>query len=127
MAAYLDFAATLPKSWTPNVLARNRTWSTTFAKSRANPAHSEDDGLVCLEGIEPSPRHSQSRMLPATTQTPSISAPTRSRTRNASFEARYDLHFTTGAERKVRESNPHHPQVNRLSRAARPTVSGYLP
>ena len=25
-----------------HALARNRTWSTTFAKSRANPAHSED-------------------------------------------------------------------------------------
>ena len=28
-----------------DVLARNRTWSSTFAESRANPAHSEDDSL----------------------------------------------------------------------------------
>ena len=27
----------------PSVLARNRTWSSTFAESRANPAHSKDE------------------------------------------------------------------------------------
>src|SRR5206468_10087470 len=32
-----------------------------------------------------------------------------------------------GVERKARESNPHLRWENRLSRAARPTVSGYLP
>src|SRR5262249_39562328 len=32
-----------------------------------------------------------------------------------------------GQERKVRESNPHSPGGNRVSTAARPTVSGYLP
>ena len=31
------------------------------------------------------------------------------------------------SERKARELNPHPPKENRLSRAARPTVSGYLP
>src|SRR5262249_61000545 len=36
---------------------------------------------------------------------------------------------TTGmrARRKARESNPHLREENRRSRAARPTVSGYLP
>ena len=28
-----------------SVLARNRTWSSTFAESRANPPHSEDNSL----------------------------------------------------------------------------------
>jgi hypothetical protein len=56
------------------------------------------------------------------------STPTRIRTRNASFEARYDRPFHhRGVERKARESNPHLRWENRLSRAARPTVSGYLP
>jgi hypothetical protein len=56
------------------------------------------------------------------------STPTRIRTRNASFEARYDRPFHhRGIERKARESNPHLRWENRLSRAARPTVSGYLP
>ena len=31
------------------------------------------------------------------------------------------------ARRKARDSNPHSPQGNRVSSAARPTVSGYLP
>ena len=30
-------------------------------------------------------------------------------------------------ERKARDSNPHSPRGNRVSSAARPTVSGYLP
>jgi hypothetical protein len=30
-------------------------------------------------------------------------------------------------ERKARDSNPHFPKENRVSSAARPTVSGYLP
>src|ERR1019366_8288698 len=59
---------------------------------------------------------------------PVPSTPTRIRTRNASFEARYDGPFHhRGVERKARESNPHLRWENRLSRAARPTVSGYLP
>jgi hypothetical protein len=38
------------------------------------------------------------------------------------------VHFTIGAiERKARESNPHLRWENRVSRAARPTISGYLP
>ena len=38
------------------------------------------------------------------------------------------VRFTTRAiQRKVRESNPHSPEGNRVSTAARPTVSGYLP
>ena len=54
--------------------------------------------------------------------------PARIRTRNASFEARYDGPFHhRGVERKARESNPHLASENRFSRAARPTVSGYLP
>src|SRR5580693_2849589 len=58
----------------------------------------------------------------------STSTPTRIRTRNASFEARYDGPFHhRGMERKARESNPHLRWENRISRAARPTVSGYLP
>src|SRR5262245_40835191 len=32
-----------------------------------------------------------------------------------------------GHERKARDSNPHHATVSRLSKAVRPTVSGYLP
>ena len=47
--------------FTSSVLARNRTWSTSFAGSRANPAHSEDNCLVS-------------------------SAPPRSRTSSCSFE-----------------------------------------
>jgi hypothetical protein len=36
--------------------------------------------------------------------------------------------FTIRAtKRKARESNPHSPKRNRVSSAARPTVSGYLP
>jgi hypothetical protein len=38
--AYRRFKA--PASCLSSVLARNRTWSTSFASSRANPAHSED-------------------------------------------------------------------------------------
>src|SRR5262249_32729741 len=54
--------------------------------------------------------------------------PTRIRTRNASFEARNDRPFHhRGVERKARESNPHLRWENRISRAARPTLSGYLP
>ena len=102
----------------------------------------------------PPPRPSQGRMQTVTPQTPSISSPgwirtsdlshvtgmscplndgtvstpTRIRTRNASFEARYDGPFHhRGVKRKARESNPHLRWENRLSRAARPTVSGYLP
>ena len=57
-----------------------------------------------------------------------ISTPTRIRTRNASFEARYDGPFHhRGVERKARESNPHLRWENRISRAARQAVSGYLP
>ena len=55
------------------------------------------------------------------------STPTRSRTRNASVETRHDVRFTTGVERKARDSNPHPLAGNRRSRSARPTVSGYLP
>jgi hypothetical protein len=63
-----------------------------------------------------------------TTDTINSNTPTRIRTRNASFEARYDGPFHhRGVERKARESNPHLRSENRLSRAARPTVSGYLP
>ena len=79
--------------------------------------------------MNPPPRHSQSRMQTATLRPPyRFSAPTRIRTRNASFEARYDRPFHhRGVKRKARESNPHLRWENRLSRAARPTVSGYLP
>ena len=58
----------------------------------------------------------------------SVHAPTRTRTRNSSLEARHDLRFTIEtSQRKARDSNPHALRANRLSRAARPTVSGYLP
>ena len=69
-----------------------------------------------------------SRGCPAARTTGLTNTPTRIRTRNASFEARYDRPFHhRGVERKARESNPHLRWENRLSRAARPTVSGYLP
>jgi hypothetical protein len=69
-----------------------------------------------------------SRECPARYTTGLASTPTRIRTRNASFEARNDRPFHhRGVERKARESNPHLRWENRLSRAARPTVSGYLP
>ena len=64
---------------------------------------------------------------------PVTNTPTRTRTRNASLGPRCDVSFTIGAhrpssrQRKARESNPHPPKWNRLSRAARPTVFGYLP
>ncbi len=104
----------------------------------------------------PSPRLSQSRMLAAyttdtinrtsspgwnrTTVLPHVtgtscrwttglcSTPTRSRTRNASFEARHDLRFTTGVtsgRQGIRTLSP--PEGTRRSRPARRTVSGYLP
>ena len=77
----------------------------------------------------PPPRPSQGRMPNHyTTDTINSNTPTRIRTRNASFEARHDRPFHhRGFERKARESNPHLRWENRLSRAARPTVSGYLP
>ena len=38
------------------------------------------------------------------------------------------VRFTIRAtKRKARDSNPHSPKGNRVSSAARPTVSGYLP
>jgi hypothetical protein len=55
------------------------------------------------------------------------STPTRTRTRNPSFEARHDLRFTIGAKAEGKGVEPSSPVENRLSRAARPTISGYLP
>src|SRR5262245_56350268 len=69
-----------------------------------------------------------SRGYPAAGPRDCVNTPTRSRTRNVSFEARYDVRFTTGVfKRKARDLNPHPLAGNRLSSAARPTVSGYLP
>ena len=61
-----------------------------------------------------------------------FSTSTRTRTRNTPLEAGHDLRFTIEAhtrrsQRKARDLNPHLTMENRLSRAARPTVSGYLP
>jgi hypothetical protein len=59
-----------------------------------------------------------------------IDAPTRTRTRDSSLGPRCDFplhHRGDGIERKARDSNPHSPWGNRISNAAQPTVSGYLP
>ena len=58
-----------------------------------------------------------------------VSTPTRIRTRNASLEARNDFHFTIEACDSGRQGirTLISRRENRLSRAARPTVSGYLP
>src|SRR4051794_34328278 len=45
--------AVRPRRRDGDVLARSRTWSTTSARSRANPSHSEDLGFPRL-GVEPS-------------------------------------------------------------------------
>src|SRR4051812_34320554 len=48
-----------------SALARNRTWSSTFAGSRANPAHPEDNvyASVPRRGIEPRLADSKSAVL----------------------------------------------------------------
>ena len=62
-----------------------------------------------------------------------FSTPTRTRTRNAQLEAGNDFHFTIGAHVQSNQAEgkgvepSSHVSENRLSRAARPTVSGYLP
>jgi hypothetical protein len=86
-------------------------------------------GRVVPGGIEPPISSVSGRRLGhSTTGLSPTSTPARNRTRTSSFEARRDVRFTTRAiQRKVRESNPHSPQGNRVSTAARPTVSGYLP
>ncbi len=62
-----------------------------------------------------------------------ISAPTRSRTWLASLEARHDIRFTIGARSSSTPSGRQGSRTlistreNRVSTAARPTVSGYLP
>ena len=54
---------------------------------------------------------------------------TRIRTRNASFEARHDVHFTieVSHQRKGRDSNPHDEIVARFSKPARQALSDSLP
>jgi hypothetical protein len=55
-------------------------------------------------------------------------APARSRTRTSSFEARRDVRFTTRASAEGEGVEPAFPaRGNRVSTAARPPVSGYLP
>ncbi len=81
----------------------------TFTESYARPLHHEHHRIVSASSSK-------------------VSTPTRTRTWNASFEASDDGPFHhRGLERKARDSNPHLGEENRLSRAARPTVSGYLP
>ena len=58
---------------------------------------------------------------------PALNSLTGSRTRASSLGPRCDLRFTIRAKRKARDSNPHSPKGARISNAARPTVSGYLP
>ena len=53
--------------------------------------------------------------------------PTRTRTRNPSVEARDDFHFTIGAKAEGKGFEPSSLDENRVSGAARSTVSGYLP
>src|SRR5262249_50594185 len=76
--------------------------------------------------LNPPPRLSQSRM-PDHYTTNTICAPTRSRTRNTSIEARDDFHFTIRAQAEGVGFEPTFHEGARVSSAARPTVSGYLP
>ena len=75
-----------------SVLARNRTWSSTFAGSRANPPHSEDIYITVIHQrpAEESNPVLQFRGLPCSSGTlarrfQSISSPSRNRTWSCSF------------------------------------------
>jgi hypothetical protein len=84
--------------------ARTRTWNSSLEARHDHPFHHQ--GITFLD------------------------APTRTRTRDSSLGPRCDcpLHHQGDLfERKARDSNPHSPRGNRISNAARPTVSGYLP
>ena len=106
-----------------SVLARSRTWSATFAGSRANPPHSEDDRYSApRRGIEPRPAVSTTAMLSGTpagqvsrpgigpgpgpsegsmrSTTPSRrSSPTRSRTWTRALGKSRAIRYTIGTSR----------------------------
>jgi hypothetical protein len=60
-----------------NALARNRTWSSTFAGSRANPAHPEDNVYVSVprRGVEPRLADSKSAVLVRHTRKAQVARP----------------------------------------------------
>ena len=108
-----------------SALARNRTWSSTFAGSRASPAHPKDSVVqqpaeesnpvlqnrslpcgpahsqavasVARPGIEPGPTASEAAVLSGTTTGHSVvSTPTGSRTRTKTFAASRAVRYTIG-------------------------------
>ena len=86
-------------SYPQSVLARSRTWSSTFAGSRANPAHSEDIHFV----FSTPPRNRTSscrfevcRADPAHSQGVSLSVPTWSRTRTRALGEPCAIRYTIG-------------------------------
>ena len=109
-----------------SVLARSRAWSSTFARSRANPSHSEDmfliecpaeesnlvrqfRGLPCSSGtpagqhdqvarpgIEPGPTASEAGVRSGTLTGHNISIPTWSRTRTRALGEPRAIRYTIG-------------------------------
>ena len=97
-----------------SVLARSRAWSSTFARSRANPPHSEDESPFSAL-----PRNrtssSSSEDCRALRHTRRASVPTRTRTRKTSVETRYVVHCTPGRKWKAWDLNPHPREGNGLA------------
>ena len=82
----------------PSVLARNRTWSSTFAGSRANPAHPEDN-LYCStppRSRTPSCGSEDRRARHHTRRANYFSIPTWTRTRAWTFGGSNAIHYTIG-------------------------------
>jgi hypothetical protein len=106
--------------------ARIRTWTTCLedrhdVRFTTEAAGRNQESGIRNQGTAPTPDAWFRFPIPL------HSTPTRTRTRNPSFEARNDLRFTIGAKAEGKGVEPSSPAENRLSRAARPTVSGYLP
>ncbi len=121
-----------------SVLARNRTWSSTFAESRAYPAHSKDilfvstspgsrtpsygsedrrasitlarhHFLVARPGIEPGPTASEAVMRSSTLTSQIVSTPTWNRTRTKTLGESCDVRYTIGTKSRRLDLHQHEP------------------
>jgi hypothetical protein len=133
-------AAAVPSGSSVNcssVLARNRTWSTSFAGSCANPAHSKDmllleylaeelnpvlrfrrppccpshsQGIqVARPGIEPGPTASEADMLSGTPTGHIASIPTWNRTRTKTLGESCAIRYTIGTKSRRLDLHQHRP------------------
>ena len=131
----------LPRRLAPaslSVPARNRTWSTSFAGSRANPAHSKDVLFVSTSpgsrtpscgfedhravhhtrkaccrvarpGIEPGPTASEAVMRSSTLTSQIVSTPTWNRTRTKTLGESCAVRYTIGTKSRRLDLHQHHP------------------